>query len=275
MSSQGGHDTALDAARIESFGALQTAIDVDQNLLQRVEMETAQAVAEGVIAEGSIGADPVLQVGVSQVCVQLLKTGEAKGKGVKQSEKDRGRRDVRGVAGIGERSDFRAKVEDFLQVGAEGRQGVGALLHSLRCKTEGTPKRSSWGLPSSSARFGLLALSAEQLTVDVGDFLQALFDVVVVVDPATDPLYLIGSQGVAGCPTGAQRHRQVPDRAVAFAASALTVWISTGNIALQQGAAKSLIQRRQQPHQAFAALLEGQGREFGEVLSFLHIDVRL
>jgi hypothetical protein len=51
---------------------------------------------------------------------------------------------------------------------------------------------------------------------------------------------------------------------------ALAVRLATGQIALHQGTAKDLPQRRQKFGEALTALPQGQVRDLGEVLSFGH-----
>jgi hypothetical protein len=73
---------------IEGFAALQTAVDVHQQGFQRTQVETAQTVAQGVIAKSAFGADPALQMRVGQFTVQLLKAGQAKHKAMEERQED-------------------------------------------------------------------------------------------------------------------------------------------------------------------------------------------
>lgn len=85
----------MDAPLIESFAALEAAIDIDQHGLQWFQIEPTQAIAQSVIAKGAFGADPVLEMGVGQFAVQLLEARESEDEAVKQGQEDASRRDLR------------------------------------------------------------------------------------------------------------------------------------------------------------------------------------
>jgi len=121
-----------DPARVESFGALQAAVDVDQHVFERFEINAAQAVAKRVVAKGPLGADPLLQEGVLEIGLQLLEAGEAEGEGVEEGEEDGLRRNVGSMPGVGEASDKVTKAEGLIEVSAEARKRVRFLLHSNR-----------------------------------------------------------------------------------------------------------------------------------------------
>src|SRR5512132_1738746 len=80
-----------------------------------------------------------------QIDHQLLDAGETKDEGVKHSAEDRLGRDVGILARVGELIDVATEVKDFVEVGGEGRQRVGACFHSSNCNKGGAAK----GLPSS------------------------------------------------------------------------------------------------------------------------------
>ena len=72
-----------------------------------MEVKTAQAVAQRVIAESSLGADELTELRVLQVGLQLLETGKAKDESIKQRQEDRLGRDLGMVA----ESDNRGRKE--------------------------------------------------------------------------------------------------------------------------------------------------------------------
>lgn len=53
-----GHDAAGHSPRVKDFLALETAVDGHQHLLERLQFEAAQTIAQHVIPEGSIHPDP-------------------------------------------------------------------------------------------------------------------------------------------------------------------------------------------------------------------------
>ena len=77
---QSRDQAALYPSLIENFAAFQAAVDVYQHGFQRVQIEAAQAVPQGVVTKRALGADPALQMRVGQFTVQLLKAGQAKHK---------------------------------------------------------------------------------------------------------------------------------------------------------------------------------------------------
>src|SRR6266545_7877222 len=102
---------------------------------------------------------------------------------------------------------------------------------------------------------GLLPLPAEQFPVDVGDPLQVLFQLVVVVHPATDALQQVDRYDRACGAARPEGHAQIPHWAMAFAPSAFAVWVAAGEIAFDERAAQGFGDRREQLHQALATLL--------------------
>jgi hypothetical protein len=132
---EGGHDAALHAALVQRLVPLQPAIDVHQHLFERIEGEAAQAIAQRVVAEGPLGADPDAELALGQIRLQLLEAGEAEQECMEQRQEDGLRGDLRIVAGIAEATGGLAEGEDFIDVGGEGRQGVGGVaFHSIKCK---------------------------------------------------------------------------------------------------------------------------------------------
>lgn len=103
---QSRHQAALHPPVIEGLVALQAAVHVHQHGFQRSQVETAQAVAQGVVVKRALGADPLLEIRVRQFAVQLLEAGEPKDKTMKERQKDAGRRDLRIDAGVGHLSGF-------------------------------------------------------------------------------------------------------------------------------------------------------------------------
>lgn len=74
---QRSDDARLHAAFIEGLAPLQGAIALHQHCFQAGQIEAAQTVARHVIAKAAITADPVLQGGLGQIRLQLLKTEAA------------------------------------------------------------------------------------------------------------------------------------------------------------------------------------------------------
>jgi hypothetical protein len=84
---QGRYQVALHTALLEDLAALEPAVHLHQQGLERVQVEAREAVAEGVIAKGALRADPMRQIGVAQLAVPLLEARETKHEGVKQARK--------------------------------------------------------------------------------------------------------------------------------------------------------------------------------------------
>jgi hypothetical protein len=85
--------------------------------LERIQIETAPAVAQGVVPKSALGADPVREIGVAQLAVPLLEAGQAKDKGVEQSQEDTGWGDLQGQARVPHLGSMFAQVEAFVQPG--------------------------------------------------------------------------------------------------------------------------------------------------------------
>src|SRR5260370_18691222 len=81
---------------------------------------------------------------------------------------------------------------------------------------------------------GLVLLPAQQFAVNVGDLLQALFDLMIVLDPTADLTDLLGRHRAASPMRLVQRHAQIPYRSMAFTACALAVRLDTGPISFPQ-----------------------------------------
>src|SRR5260370_33336416 len=82
---------------------------------------------------------------------------------------------------------------------------------------------------------GLVLLPAQQFAVNVGDLLQALFDLMIVLDPTADLTDLLGRHRAASPMRLVQGHAQIPYRSTAFTAGALAGRVATGHIAFHQG----------------------------------------
>src|SRR5438045_1698405 len=78
---QARYQVALDSSGIEGLAAFETAVDIYQHPLERVQVEARQTVAQGVVAEGARSANPLLQIRVRQIGIQLLEAGKAEDKG--------------------------------------------------------------------------------------------------------------------------------------------------------------------------------------------------
>ena len=130
-------DAALHAARVERLIALQRPVDLNQHPLQALQMKAGEAVAQHVVAEGALGADPLLEGRLGQLRFQLLKAGQAEGKAVKGGEEDGRRRDLRRDPGIGQGSCGGAEIKNLVQITGKGGEFVNWLvLPSHKCKIE-------------------------------------------------------------------------------------------------------------------------------------------
>ena len=74
----------------------------------------------------------------------------------------------------------------------------------------------------------------QQLAIDVGDLLQVILQLVVVLDPATDLGQVFWGNDAARGATSAQSDGQIPHRAMALTASTLASRITAGHITLDQ-----------------------------------------
>src|SRR5260370_24731416 len=81
---------------------------------------------------------------------------------------------------------------------------------------------------------GLVLLPAQQFAVNVGDLLQALFDLMIVLDPTADLTDLLGRHPAASPMTLVQGHAQIQYQSMASIACSLAVRVATTHIAFQQ-----------------------------------------
>ena len=56
---EGSDAVALNASLVENFVALELAVDADEHLLQRIEIEAGQAIAENIVLESAGSANPM------------------------------------------------------------------------------------------------------------------------------------------------------------------------------------------------------------------------
>jgi hypothetical protein len=136
---------------------------------------------------------------------------------------------------------------------------------------------SGFHLPlSSTVALALkLALTPQQLAVDLGDPFQLFFQLVVVVDPTTDLIDLIGRNDPAGCSSWPEGHRQIPAWSVPFPLGTLARWIATGDISLYQRPSENVGDWRQLLGQTLFALAKGQFRDSAELVACLHLKASL
>src|SRR5215475_9571651 len=71
------HDAALHAAVSKGLVPLQGTIDIYQHGFQRRQRKPAQAIAEDIVLKGTRCANPVLEGGMSDFSLQLLKAAQA------------------------------------------------------------------------------------------------------------------------------------------------------------------------------------------------------
>ena len=79
-----------------------------------------------------------------------------------------------------------------------------------------------------------LALPPQQLAIDVGDLLQVVLQLVVVLDPAAHLGQVFLSDDAARRATPAQSNGQIPHRAMPLTASTLARRVATSHITLDQ-----------------------------------------
>src|SRR5688572_29473865 len=113
---QGRDELTLDPAVVEGFVSFEATVDVNQHGFQRLQVEATQAVAQSVIPKGALGPDPVLEMGVGQFALQLLKAGKTKNKGMEEGQKYAGRRDLRTNTGIPHSVRMGAQIERLIEV---------------------------------------------------------------------------------------------------------------------------------------------------------------
>jgi hypothetical protein len=132
---QSGDDAPLHAACIEFLVTLECPIDLNQHSLQAIDVKAGETVTQHVVAEGAIGADPLLQGWLSEFRFQLLKAAQPEGKAVKDGQEDGRRPNLRLAAGVGQRGSGGAEVKNFIQVAGERREFVDRpILPSHQCK---------------------------------------------------------------------------------------------------------------------------------------------
>src|SRR3978361_755412 len=80
--------------------------------------------------------------------------------------------------------------------------------------------------------FVLVLLPAQQFPIDIGDLLQTLLDLMVVVDPAADLFNLPGRHCAARSMSLVQSHAQIPYWPVSLTTGAPALRLAAGQIAL-------------------------------------------
>jgi hypothetical protein len=104
----------------------------------------------------------------------------------------------------------------------------------------------------------LLAISPQQLAIDLGDFLQVVSQLVVVFNPGANLGQLILADDTASGAASPQGDRQVPQGAVSLAPRTFAGWVAAGHVAFHQGATQDFRHRRQLRRQALPPLSQGQ-----------------
>jgi hypothetical protein len=98
-------------------------------------VKAGETVPEHIVAEGAIGADPLLQGWLSEFHFQLLKAGQPEGEAMKGCEEDGRRMDLRLAAGVSQRGGSGAEVKNLVQIAGEGGQIVSrSIFLSHKCK---------------------------------------------------------------------------------------------------------------------------------------------
>ena len=97
----------------------------------------------------------------------------------------------------------------------------------------------------------------------------------VVLNPAANLLDLVGGYGTTGAARLVQADAQIPHRPMPLPSGALAVRLAAGQIALHQGTAKNLPQRRQKFRETLAAIPQGERGELREIFSFCHRAARI
>src|SRR5207302_9886942 len=129
----------------------------------------------------------------------------------------------------------------------EGRE---CTLSFIRKAARQAGRRRSFPRPDGSffrvlPLLGLGLLTAHQFPVDVGDLLQVLFHLVIVLNPPADLLDLIAWHRATRPMRLVQGHAQIPYWPVALATSTFALGIAAGQVALHQGTTKYFSERRQ------------------------------
>lgn len=121
---QGRHDVALDAPRIEHLVALERAIDPGQHGFQTLDRKAGKAIAQGVVAERALDANPALQGWLREFRLALLKAGQPKHESMKGSQEHGRGRNLGSPPGILETGHGGAEVKDLIEIAGEGREFV-------------------------------------------------------------------------------------------------------------------------------------------------------
>src|SRR6516165_5199459 len=121
----------------------------------------------------------------------------------------------------------------------------------------------------------LFALPPQQFPVNLGDFFEVIFDLVVVLDPAPDLFYLFTRNDAAGGSSPSQRDREIPHRPMPLASGALAGRIPAGDVSLDQRAAQRFSDRRKLLGQTLPALAQSQFRKSLEPATCLHLSASI
>src|SRR6516165_4501450 len=121
----------------------------------------------------------------------------------------------------------------------------------------------------------LFALPPQQFPVNLGDFFEVIFDLVVVLDPAPDLVYLFTRNDAAGGSSPSQRDREIPHGPMPLASGALAGRIPASDVALDQRATQGFSDRRKLLGQTLPALAQSQFRKPLEPATCLHLSASI
>jgi hypothetical protein len=119
------------------------------------------------------------------------------------------------------------------------------------------------------------ALTAKQFAVDLRDLLEAIFHLVIVLEPLADLGHLLFGDDSAGGAPAPQRDGQIPDWPVPLASSALAGGIATGHASFHQRSAQGLGEGRELLGQTLPALAQRQFGKPAESPTCLHLSASL
>src|SRR6516225_6926462 len=121
----------------------------------------------------------------------------------------------------------------------------------------------------------LFALPPQQFPVNLGDFFEVIFDLVVVLDPAPDLVYLFTRNDAAGGSSPSQRDREIPHWPMPLTSGALAGRIPAGDVSLDQRAAQGFSDRRKLLRQTLPAMAQSQFRKPLELATCLHLSASI
>lgn len=115
------------------------------------------------------------------------------------------------------------------------------------------------------------ALPPQKFPVNLRDLFEAIFHLVIILDPAPNPIYLLGRNNPAGRMSASKRDSEIPHWPMPLAFGALAGGISAGDVPFHQRASQGLGHGRTLLSQILPALAQGGFRKPSQIVICFHL----